>query len=343
MRVVADIDIPFLKGVLEPYCEVKYLKGKEITNKEISDADAILVRTRTRCDEELLEGTNVRFIASATIGTDHIDLPYLKKKSINFSNAPGCNAGGVMQYVFTSLFAVAQKKEIDLKNKTIGVIGVGNTGGRVANLGEKLGFRVLRNDPPKAALGGDSSSYCSIDYLLAHSDIITCHVPLDETTFHLANSHFFSKMKRDTIFINASRGEVVEDGALLAADLKALILDVWNGEPSNISEELINKSDIATPHIAGYSYEGKINGTKMIVRSFAEYFRISQLYDFSPAMSPTPAIELDAEYDIDNLAERFLKLFPIFQLDLQLRNNPLNFEKIRSEYKYRREFTYHHG
>ena len=346
IKVVADIDIPYLKGVLEPFAQVEYMKGKDIDNIVVKDADALFVRTRTQCDSALLEGSSVKFITSATIGTDHIDLDYLASRNIAFANAPGCNAGGVMQYVHTALFAVAAAKGIELQGKTLGVIGVGNTGSRVAALGENLGFKVLRNDPPKEAYAEDKSIYCPLEYLLDNSDIITMHVPLDQSTKGMADSSFFSRIKPGTIFINASRGEVLCDDALLAkrGELAALILDVWNGEPTAIAQELIGAADIATPHIAGYSYEGKINGTAMAVQAFARHFGIKELYDFVPEHTPVPRLELrDADggfLPTSEVASRLLSAFPIYELDKALRGNPSSFEKIRGEYQYRREFVW---
>lgn len=342
MKIVADKNIPFLQGVLEPYAEVLYLPGKEIDSTAVRDADALLVRTRTVCNKSLLEGTKVSFIASATIGTDHIDKGYLSSRGIAFSSAPGCNAGGVMQYVHTALFSVATTKNIPLKGRTLGVIGVGNTGGKVAELGEFLGFRVLRNDPPKEACAADKSIYSPLDYLLEQSDIVTLHVPLDHATDGLADDAFFRKMKNGAIFVNASRGEVVVEEALMEAreKLAAIILDVWRGEPSSISDALIEMADIATPHIAGYSYEGKINGTSMVVQALAHHFGIDELKDFVPEHTPAPKLDISREMTQDEIAAQFLKIFPIYELDKSLRCTPSDFEKIRSEYVYRREFVW---
>ncbi len=349
MKIVADKNIPFLKGVFEPYATVSYLDGESITSDSIADADALIIRTRTHCDEALLKGTNVRFIASATIGTDHVDTDYLKQSGIAFANAPGCNAGGVMQYVFTTLFAVSSRKNIGLEGKTIGVIGCGHTGSKVASLGRQMGFDVLVNDPPRALKEGYmenndglSSPFVMLDYLLRHSDVISCHVPLDNTTKSLASSHFFSLVKPGAVFINASRGEVVDDEVLVSASssLAALILDVWNHEPAHISKKLLQLADIATPHIAGYSYEGKINGTTMVVREVARFFGLSDLEKYLPEYTPTPILEIpdDALKRKNLMAEKLLKLFPVYELDCALRQAPEDFEKIRKNYVYRREF-----
>ena len=257
MKFVADIDIPFLKGVLEPYGEVVYKKGLDICRDDIVDADALLIRTRTRCDEELLEGTKVSIITTATIGTDHIDLDYCSSHGIEVANASGCNAGGVMQYVFSALYGIAARKGIKIDGATIGIVGVGNVGRRIEYMADYLGFKVLRCDPPRAQKEGPEG-FCSLEHLLTESDIVTLHVPLAENTWGMANADFFTLMKPGAIFINAARGEVVNEEALLEAAPKmgAIVIDTWNHEPS-VNEELIDVVDIATPHIAGYSYQGK--------------------------------------------------------------------------------------
>ena len=216
MKIVADVDVPFLRGVLEPYGEVVYKKGAEITNDDVRDADALILRTRTKCNAELLDGSSVRLIATATIGTDHVDFDYCNSHGIEVQNAAGCNAGGVMQYVFSALYGVAARKGIKIDGGTIGIIGVGNVGKRVEKMAEYLGFNVLRCDPPRAATEG-SEGFCPLEYLLENSQVVTMHVPLDENTRNMADEAFFALMQPGAIFINASRGEVVNDDALKVA------------------------------------------------------------------------------------------------------------------------------
>ncbi|MEG0518760.1 MAG: 4-phosphoerythronate dehydrogenase [Bacteroidales bacterium] len=356
MRLIIDKDIPFIEGVFEPFAEVVYEKGSAINKALVKEADALIIRTRTKCNKELLEGSAVKMIASATIGKDHVDLGYCAAHGIRFINAAGCNAGGVMQYVFTALYAVAVKKGLKLpvsgeKKMVLGIIGVGNVGTKVAELGEYLGFEVLRNDPAKereqtlAFNNGylqltDFKDYYSLEYLLEHSDIITVHVYLDEKTQGMVNMPFLQQAKSGVIFINSSRGEVVDEQALLLAKdkLSALILDVWDQEP-DINRKLLVAADIATPHIAGYSYEGKLNGTQMVVRGVADFFGIEKLKNFT--ITPdTPNIN---HLTLKNLSEEKIyeklnDIFPIFEQSKVLRESPADFEKIRSDYKYRREF-----
>lgn len=327
MKIIADEAIPYLKGIFENECEVEYYPGSEITPQRVKDADALIVRTRTKCNAQLLEGSKVKVIASATIGTDHIDRAWCQSHNIALFNAPGCNSGGVLQYFLTALFKCLSTRELWQKflNSapdagsaaagaaagsvagvdgtaegaataaedsasasapfTVGVIGVGNVGSKVAAACEGLGFEVLRNDPPKerqqtlAYNSGylrivDFKDYYSLDYLLENSDVVTLHVPMDETTRGMADANFFARMKPGAIFINSSRGEVVDEAALLANihKLAAVVLDVWVGEP-NINKELLQSAFIATPHIAGYSAEGKIKGTQMAVEAIRRYMR----------------------------------------------------------------------
>lgn len=340
MKFVADIDIPFLKGVLEPYGEVVYKKGLDICRDDIVDADALLIRTRTRCDEELLEGTKVSIITTATIGTDHIDLDYCSSHGIEVANASGCNAGGVMQYVFSALYGIAARKGIKIDGATIGIVGVGNVGRRIEYMAGYLGFNVLRCDPPRAQKEGPEG-FCSLEQLLTESDIVTLHVPLDENTRGMANADFFTLMKPGAIFINASRGEVVNEEALLEAapKLGAIVIDTWNNEP-DVNQELIDVVDIATPHIAGYSYQGKVNGTTMAVRAVAKHFGIRELEDFTPEDDVAEHQPLHLDLKGKNHGEIAAVLqynYPIFTDDFRFRMEPHKFEKLRSDYQYRRE------
>lgn len=340
MKFVADVDIPFLKGVLEPYAEVVYKKGLDICREDIVDADALLIRTRTRCDASLLDGTKIRLITTATIGTDHIDLDYCREHGIEVANASGCNAGGVMQYVFSALYGVAARKGIKIAGNTIGIIGVGNVGKKVEAMAEYLGFNVLRCDPPRAQKEGPEG-FCSLEHLLTESDIVTLHVPLDDMTRGMANDAFFTLMKPGAIFINASRGEVVNEDALIEASPKfgAIVIDTWNHEP-DVNVDLIEVADIATPHIAGYSFQGKLNGTSLAVRAVAEHFGIEELKDFFPVdeFSDHQPLHLDLKgKNQGEIAAVFQYNYPIFTDDFRFRMEPHKFEKLRSDYQYRRE------
>ncbi|MBO5312155.1 MAG: 4-phosphoerythronate dehydrogenase [Bacteroidales bacterium] len=341
MKIVADKHIPFLEGVFEPYAEVVYIDGRQINHDDVVDADALIIRTRTKCNADLLDGTKVKLISTATIGTDHIDLDYCARHGIEVHNAEGCNAGGVMQYVFSALYGVAARKNIKLDGANFGIIGVGHVGSKVEHMARYLGFNVLRCDPPRAAAEGEEG-FCSLEYLLANSQIVTMHTPLDDTTRGMADEEFFMLMQPGAIFINASRGEVMNEDALKAAypKLGAAIIDTWNNEP-DVDEDLIELVDVATPHIAGYSFQGKQNGTASAVQSVAHHFGIEELYDYYPE-NDIPDHEpklLDLkDKKQGEIAAVFQYNYPIFTDDFRFRMEPGNFEKMRSNYQYRREF-----
>ncbi len=340
MKIVADVDVPFLEGVLEPYSEVVYKKGSEINHEDVKDADALILRTRTRCNEELLAGSKVKLIATATIGTDHVDFDYCRSHGIEVQNAAGCNAGGVMQYVFSALYGIAARKGIKIDGSTIGIVGVGNVGKKIEAMAKHLGFNVLLCDPPRAAAEGPEA-FCSLEYLLENSQIVTLHVPLDDTTRGMAGQEFFAMMQPGSIFINAARGEVVNDAALKATMPKfgAVVIDTWNNEP-RVDTELVDMVDIATPHIAGYSFQGKQMGTALAVQAVARHFGIGELMDFFPE-SDLPDHEpvlLDLQgKNHGQIAAVFQYNYPIFTDDFRFRMDPGKFEKFRSEYQYRRE------
>lgn len=340
IRIVADSAIPFLDGVFDPYADVVFIDGDKIDAEAVKDADALMIRTRTKCNADLLEGSRVKFIATATIGTDHIDFGYCDSRGITVRNAPGCNAGGVMEYVFSALYGLASRRAISLEGDTIGIIGVGHVGSLIERMGLALGFKILKCDPPRAAAEGPFG-FCDLDYLLRNSQIVTMHTPLDETTRGMADRHFFSLMQPGAFFINASRGEVVCDDALKEAlpKLGPVIIDTWNHEP-DIDLELMDKVAIATPHIAGYSYQGKQNGTAAAVRAVAHYFGITPLYEFFPKtdLPENEAVKLDLKgLNQGEIAAVLQYNYPIFTDDFMLRLNPGDFDRLRKEYKYRRE------
>ena len=341
MKIVADTNIPFLKGVLEPYATVVYMDGRAIDREAMQDADAIIIRTRTKCTAETLTGSRVQMIASATIGTDHIDTDWCKAQGIEVKNAEGCNAGGVADYVFSALYGVASRKAIHLDGAVIGIVGVGNVGKKVEQMARNLGFQVLLCDPPRASREGPEG-FVSLEELLEKSQVVTLHVPLDGTTRSMASEHFFSRMQDGAVFINASRGEVVDEHALqrFRPKLGAVVLDTWCNEP-NPDPNLIDICDIATPHIAGYSYQGKQNGTAMAVQAVARHFGISQLYHFKPALEDPALAPVGIDLEGRTQGERAAILqynYPIFTDDFLFRSSPSSFEQLRSEYHYRREF-----
>lgn len=341
MKIVADNAIPFLRGVFEPYAEVIYKDGDGICQADLRNADALLPMTRTRCSSELLQGGAVRLIATASIGTDHIDIPYCQEHGIYVQNAPGSNAGGVMNYVFSALFACAARKAVNIMGSTIGIVGVGNCGSRVRKMASYLGMKTLCYDPPRAEAEGPDG-FVSLEQLLAGSDVVTMHVPLNRQTHHMAGADFFAAMKPGAIFINTARGEVVDEKALKAyiPRLGGVIIDTWENEPG-IDRDLVEMVDIATPHIAGYSYQGKQNVTSAVVRAVARFFGISQLFEFFPEaeLSELESIKLDLKgMNMGEIAAILQYNYPIFTDDFMFRIAPGDFQKIRRDYRYRREY-----
>ncbi|MBR5877321.1 MAG: 4-phosphoerythronate dehydrogenase, partial [Alistipes sp.] len=268
MKFLIDNAIPYLKGLLEPYAEVRYLDGKSFTRQQVAGADALIIRTRTRCDAQLLDQSQVKLIATATIGFDHIDLEYCAEHGIEVTTAQGCNAAGVLQWVASVLVRLSRKEGWQPTEKVLGVVGVGHVGSLVERYARHWGFRVVCCDPPrKEREGGD---FISLEELLPQADIVTLHTPLDKTTFHMINSSTISLMKPSATLINASRGEVAQTEALLKAEQR-LALDVWEHEPE-IDLDLLKKAFVATSHIAGYSAQGKANASKAVVEAVARRF-----------------------------------------------------------------------
>ena len=329
-KIIADSHIPSLQGRLEAWSEPCYLEPADITADIVRDADALIVRTRTRCNRELLEGSNVRMIATATIGTDHIDTDYTREAGISVANAPGCNAPGVAQYVWASLLTLG----MDPKELRMAVIGKGNIGSVVASWGRKLGAEIRVCDPPRAEAGFDDETYHPLEELLGWADVVTIHTPLTTTgncpTRHMLNSDTLSRMRPGATLINAARGEVVDTEALIEESHRKgfnLIIDTWENEP-RISRQLLQTALIATPHIAGYSAEGKQRGTRMALEATANFFGVTP--DISGLAGPYIEPE---RIDPDRILASY---FPLADT-LALKQNPLNFESLRSNYSFRAE------
>ena len=337
MKIVADNKIPFLKGVFERFAQVVYLPGKEISNAALKDADALITRTRTKCNAELLENTSVKHIATATIGFDHIAVAEVESAGITWNNAPGCNANSVGQYISCAL----QTLGIGLEGRTLGVVGVGHVGSIVARYGEALGMKVLRNDPPRQERGEEG--FVSLDEVLESSDVVTLHVPLEAggryPTFQIADKRFFSAMRKGAFFFNAARGEAMESGALKEAlkggRLSSAVIDVWENEP-HIDPELLEMVHIGTMHIAGYSTDGKANGTAASVRAVAKVLGISELENWRPDRLPEPLEEKVIPFS--SLRETLLHTYDPRRDSELLKTNRSAFEELRGSYPVRREF-----
>ena len=348
IKIVADDKIPFLKGALEPFAQIEYIPGEKINSAIIRDADVLITRSRTICNKELLEGTKVRFIATATIGFDHIDTDYCQKNNIQWTNAPACNSGSVMQYVASALVSLSYKYNFNFPEKTIGIIGYGNVGSKVTKLTSALGFNVLINDPPLYRSGVLTDSV-SLNEIIEKADIITFHVPLNkqgiDKTLYMGNKEFFNSIKSSAIIINTSRGNVIDGDALKNAlknkQIKGAVLDVWENEPY-IDLELLDLVDYATPHIAGYSADGKANGTAMSVQAISDFFGFG-LKNWFPSNIPTPPnteinIKADLDDEKDILSKCVLSTYDIQSDHDRLIKSVDTFENQRGEYPLRREF-----
>lgn len=329
MKIIIDANIPFIKGVLEPYADVVYLHESAIDAEAVKDADALLVRTHTRCNASLLDGSSVKFIGTGTIGTDHIDLPYCASKGIAVVNAPGCNAPAVAQYVVAAIDSLLDGEPT--QGKTLGIVGVGNVGSLVDRWARSLGMKTLLCDPPRARRG-DDGDFVDLATVAAGSDIITFHTPLTRTgedaSWHLADKAFFEALKPGTHIINAARGGVIDEAAMLASDkVGNLAIDCWESEPQ-VNLKTLDRALIATPHIAGYSRQGKTRATMMIVDALCRHFGLPQLEIAEERPLPPPAaIAVEAVRDT----------YDIMADDTMLRNDPDALTPLRNNYKLREE------
>ncbi len=330
MRVLADSAIPFLQGVLEPYAEVEYLDGRAFTKEAVKDADALIIRTRTLCNRSLLEGSKVQFIATATIGFDHIDLEYCRNHNIAVSTSAGCNARGVLQWIAAALVLLAKREGFAPQQRTLGIIGVGNVGKLIKEYAESWGFRVICCDPPREEREG--LGFLSLEEVLRQADIVTLHTPLDESTRHLINEQNIALLHSGATLINASRGECVATAATRRNDL-CYITDVWENEP-NIDAEYLAKSLVATPHIAGYSAQGKANATALAVEALSRHFALP-LLDWRPAeVAHVTPRAITWEVVCNTIAHHC----NLVAESNALRKNPEQFETLRNNYRYREEY-----
>lgn len=335
MKIVVEKNIPYINGVLEKYADVVYLPYSEITKDTVHDADVLLVRTRTRCDETLLAGSRCRFVGTATIGTDHIDMDYCLSQGITVKNAPGCNAPAVAQYVLSSIGHWMKKEYIfNTGGLTLGVVGVGHVGSIVARWAKKLGFNVLLCDPPLRRATG-SADYVPLSKLMQAADIITFHTPLThsgiDATYHLAGRPFITALQNCRLLINSARGEIVDNTALVEcmhdSSIRDVVIDCWEDEP-NINTELLEKAFIATPHIAGYSSQGKLRATAMLLEA------LTQQYGWTLAI-PQADTPLNGAEDI-TLEAIMASYNPLADSDA-LKSAPTDFEHLRNTYPLRNE------
>jgi len=356
VKIVCASSVLFGREAFETLGEVVVLPDGEIGPAALKGADALIVRSKTDITEALLGACDVSFVGTATAGTDHLDVDYLNHRMIGWCAAPGCNANSVAEYVLTALLCLAGRHDLELAGRKIGVIGVGQVGGRVAQQAQVLGLEPLRNDPPLQMATGDPN-FLPLDYVLRNADFVTLHVPLTTggpfPTRHMVNCRFFARARGGLTFINTARGEVVEAEALRDAlehgVLARLVLDVWEREPE-IAPELLARTDLATPHIAGYSFEGRLNGTLAVYREACHFFEIEGSWMPDELLfPPAPEISLDARGLTDEavLREITRRAYDIEADDRALRAGigadataaALHFEQLRRNYPPRREFT----
>lgn len=330
MKIVADRAIPHLDGLLEPCAEVLRLPGGEIRAEQVRDADALLVRTRTRCDERLLGGSRVRFVGTATIGTDHIDIDYCRRAGIRVASAPGCNARGVLQYVAAALVHLARTQGWQPAGRTLGIVGVGHVGSLVQEYAARWGFRLLCCDPPREER--EHTGFVTLEQVAREADILTLHTPLDRTTRHMVDARLLALTKPGCVVINTSRGEVVDTRALHDSG-RPCIVDVWEHEPQ-IDRRLLDRALLATPHIAGYSAQGKANAAAVIVRELARTFGLP-LEAWYPA-GVTPCLPQGITWQA--LCSSIDGRFDIAAQSRALKLRPEAFEAMRDGYRYREEY-----
>lgn len=352
LNIIIDENIAFANEAFNHLGNVTLLSGRKITNEILKNADILIVRSVTKVDEPLLRNTSIKFIGTATIGTDHIDLDFLQKNNFTFVDAKGCNAYSVAEYVISALLNLSVRDDFQLGDKSIGVIGVGNVGSKVAAFAEALGMNVLLNDPPLQR-AGDRRNFTDLDEVLS-ADIITLHTPLNmhgiDKTFHLIDKNVLSRIKDGAILINSSRGAVINNNDLLDIINKKklkVVLDVWENEP-DIIPELLKQTLVGTPHIAGYSLEGKVNGTQIIYNSLCEFLGTQKKFSFNL----TNPIDHLRKFSISEKKEFGLNyllksIYDIEADDLRMRRMTkmnhsqiiVDFDLQRKQYPQRREFS----
>lgn len=340
MRILIDNKIPYIAGAAEQLGETIYKDGSAITAQDVRDVDVLIIRTRTRCNKELLEGSRVKFIATATIGFDHIDTAYLAQAGIGWTNCPGCNASSVAQYIANALLLLQEAGHLTVNTCTVGIVGVGHVGTQVATALRRMGCRLLLCDPPRAEKEGPEG-FASLQTIMEEADVITFHTPLvregSHPTYHLADTDFFDRLQRHPVIINSARGEVVDNPALKKAmeegKVRTAVIDTWENEPG-IDRELLDKVFIGTPHIAGYSADGKACGTQMALNAVARHFGMPTTFNIKAPELP----EGFRYYPADPRQEDSpLCLYHPRRDDQALREHPEQFEYLRGHYPLRRE------
>ncbi|STQ60851.1 4-phosphoerythronate dehydrogenase PdxB [Pseudescherichia vulneris] len=350
MKILVDENMPYARELFSRLGEVKPVPGRPIPEDELADAQALMVRSVTKVNASLLSGTAVKFVGTATAGTDHVDQAWLGEAGIGFSAAPGCNAIAVVEYVFSALLMLAERDGFTLKDRTVGIVGVGNVGSRLQARLEAWGVRTLLCDPPRADRG-DAGDFRPLEALVREADILTFHTPLFKEgpykTLHLVDDALISALKPGAILINACRGRVVDNAALLmrleAGQDLSVVLDVWEPEP-DLNVELLKRVDIGTPHIAGYTLEGKARGTTQVFEAFSAFIGHRQQVALDTLL-PAPEfgrITLHGPLDQPTLKRLAHLVYDVRRDDAPLRKVagiPGEFDKLRKNYLERREWS----
>lgn len=350
MKILVDENMPYAGELFSRLGNVQAVRGRPLPAEALVGADALMVRSVTKVNAELLSGTSVRFVGTATAGTDHVDDKWLSDNDIGFSAAPGCNAIAVVEYVFSALMMLAERDGFDLREKTVGIVGVGNVGSRLNRRLQALGVQTLLCDPPRAAKG-DAETFYPLEKLVQDADILTFHTPLNKTgddkTLHLVDADLLAALPDSCILINAARGPIVDNAALLAA-LKngkklSVILDVWEPEPE-LSLALLDLVDIGTPHIAGYSLEGKARGTTQVFEAYSEFIGQPQHVALS-GLLPVPeiaSVTVHGALDQAKLKRLMHLVYDVRRDDAPLRRvagQAGEFDRLRKHYQERREWS----
>lgn len=328
--VVIDRAIPFLAEFLAGRAEVVALQGDAITAADVANADALVVRTRTRCDERLLANSRVRLVVTATIGFDHIDCAWCRAQGIEVVTAAGCNARGVLQWVAAVLAHAARTEGWHPSEMTLGVVGVGHVGSLVKAYAESWGFRVICCDPPREEREG--VGFVSVEAVMAEADIVTFHTPLDGSTHHLCNAERLALTKPSALILNSSRGAVVDNRAVLASG-RRYAFDVWEGEPQ-LDGEVLQHALLATPHVAGYSAQGKANASMMAAEALSRHFGWSWEGWYPSEVTPPRPRMLSWEELLATIDAHY----PIVEESARLKADPMQFEHFRDAYRYRLEY-----
>ena len=338
--ILADENIPLVQEAFNDFGKVRTINGRKLTNTDLNDTKILLVRSVTQVNSKLLTDSSVDFVGTATIGFDHIDLDYLQQHKIGFANAPGSNATAAAEYIISALLVVAEQKNFKLRDKTVGIIGCGNVGSRVLQKLTALNIQCIIHDPLI-----QNPDYVDLNTVLT-ADIITLHVPLRKgnyPTYNLVNSEFLANLKNNAILLNTSRGKVINEIALLKTSMArpdiTIVLDVWNNEPK-INKLLLQQTFLATPHIAGYSLDGKIRGTEMLYAKICEYFQYEPTWQ--PNILPAPVTKLEFSNTIDDdiaIHTAVMACYDIRRDDATLRQTNVNFDNLRKNYPLRREFN----